>query len=143
MTHKIRHTTLVRGTYHYNRRVPEQAVEGFGIRYVRTALSQDPDEAAMLSEAMSSALEDIWSSPRVRPIDVEALVQRLKPDTWDLASCLDEYLSFQSINEKPSRLAAEALIRVAGNRAIDSYTRRDAHDLVTSPAFAVISAADE
>ncbi|TCM84587.1 tyrosine-type recombinase/integrase [Rhodovulum steppense] len=131
MIHKIRHTTLVRGTYHYNRRVPDHAVEGFGSRYVRLPLSRDTEQAAMLAEGLSSALDGIWSSPSVRPVDVNKLLERVKPHTWDLASCLDEYLRLHSINEKPSRLAVDALIRVAGNKAIDTYTRRDARDLVS------------
>jgi site-specific recombinase XerD len=130
MIHKLPHIVLVRGVYHYNRRVPEQAVRGFGSRSVRVSLSRDYDEARELSEALSSALEDIWSAPRVRPFDVETLLAHLRPQTWDLASCLDEYLQLHSINEKPSRLAAEALIQVAGNKPIETYSRRDARELV-------------
>ena len=135
MIHKLPHTVLVRGVYHYNRRVPEQAVKGFGSRSVRVSLSRDYDEARELSEALSSALEDIWSAPRVRPFDVETLLAHLRPQTWDLASCLDEYLQLHSINEKPSRLAAEALIQVAGNKPIETYSRRDARELSYSPTL--------
>lgn len=53
MSHKVRHTTPVRETYYYNRRVPSRAVSGFGQRAVRLPLSYDAAQVSTLSEALT------------------------------------------------------------------------------------------
>lgn len=130
MSHKVRHTTVVRGTFCYNRRVPAHAIEGFGQRVVRCALGKDEDVAVMTSEGLSAELETVWSADTVRPISVEHIVARLRPKQWDLLSCMEDYFAIRSIQERLTRLAVDALIHVAGNRPVQKYSREDARRLV-------------
>lgn len=76
MSHKARHTTVVRGTFYYNRRVPRHAVDGFGRKAVRCMIGKDEGVALAVSSALSAELETIWNTDHVKPIDLERLVER-------------------------------------------------------------------
>lgn len=130
MSHKIPHTTLRTDTYYYNRRVPRHAVEGFGMKAVQVALGKNYDEVHLLAAALTDALDELWGVDPVYPVCLQSLLERLKPKSFTLTDCLEEYLRLRSIQEKPCRIAVETLIQLCGNRPVDSYTRRDARWLV-------------
>ncbi len=77
---------------------------------VRCALGKDEDVAVMTSEGLSAELEMVWSADTVRPISVEHVVARLRPKQWNLLNCMEDYLAIRSIQERPTRLAVDALI---------------------------------
>ena len=130
MSYKFTHTTLRSGTYYYNRRVPRQAVEAFGMGAVQVSLGKNKDEVGPLAAALTDALDELWSADPVHPVSVQSLLERLKPQMLTLADCMAEYLTLRSIDEKPCRLAVKSLIHICGNRPVDSYNRRDARALV-------------
>ena len=101
---------------------------------VRCALGKDEDVAVMTSEGLSAELEMVWSADTVRPISVEHVVARLRPKQWNLLNCMEDYLAIRSIQERPTRLAVDALIHVAGNRPMQKYSREDARRLVRIPS---------
>ena len=84
MSYKIPHTTLRSGTYYYNRRVPQHAVEGFGMGAVQVSLGKDQDEVGPLAAALTGALNELWAADPVHPVSIQPLLERLKPQTLTL-----------------------------------------------------------
>ncbi len=130
MAYNLRHTFRRGTTFYYNRRVPKGVDDAFGCSVVRLNLGCDPEKALQLSEALTDKLDELWSSPRVVPVDLNQLHLGLLPQRFDLLSCLDAYLEVRDICEKPVRLAVRALTHVAGNKEITDYTRTEAKQLI-------------
>lgn len=132
MAHKLQHIVQRGSSYYYNRRVPDRVADAFGLKVVRYNLGRDPEQAANLSSALTTKLDEVWSAQTVMPLDVGRLVQSLTPSAFDLLACVDLYLSGRNIDEKPVRLAVGAFIEVSGNRDVQTYQRADARLLVAS-----------
>jgi hypothetical protein len=130
MACNLRHTFRRGTTFYYNRRVPKGVDDAFGCSVVRLNLGCDPEKALQLSEALTDKLDELWSSPRVVPVDLNQLHLGLLPQRFDLLSCLDAYLEVRDICEKPVRLAVRALTHVAGSKEITDYTRSEAKQLI-------------
>ncbi len=132
MAHKSKHIVQRGCSYYYNRRVPEQVADAFGMRVVRCNLGRDPEQVASLSLALTARLNELWAAERVVPLDLGKLLQSLTPSAFDLLSCLDLYLAGKDIDERPVKLAVASLVQIAGNRNVSTYTRGDARSLVVS-----------
>ncbi|WP_323764176.1 tyrosine-type recombinase/integrase [Marinovum sp.] len=130
MAHKMRYIVQRGCSYYYNRRVPDRVADAFGAKVVRVNFGRDPSRAANLGEALSTKLDEVWAADRVMPVDVARLVQSFERLSLDLLTCADDYLSGKNIAEQPVRLAVGALVEVAGNRAIETYQRVDARQVV-------------
>lgn len=130
MGHNLVHTILRNGTFYYNRRVPSCAVAPFGREVVKVRLSNDYDEAKELSELLTDKLNELWKSPVIQPVNPRELIAATRPRILDLLSCTELYLDGRSICERPVRLAAQALAKVAGNKSISDYDRTDARAVV-------------
>ena len=110
--------------------MPKCAIAAFGQEVVRYRLGSDSDVAKALGQHLTKKLDEVWAATSVRPISIERLLFDAKPNSLDLVEALELCLSRRSVSERPVRLAAEALIRVAGNKDISLYDRGDARRLV-------------
>lgn len=127
----VRHTIFRSGSYYYNRRVPEHAIEACGA-FIRVRLSSDADEATQLSERLTESLNAIWKHDEIEHgIDLHTLLKAARPRSFTLGQLSDEYLSLRSIDPAPLRQAVMALIAVAGDKDIKAYDRQDARALVS------------
>lgn len=67
MAHKMRHIVQRGSSYYCNRRVPDRVADAFGLNVVRYNLCRDPEQAANLSSALTTKLDEVWSAQRVMP----------------------------------------------------------------------------
>jgi hypothetical protein len=95
---QVRHTIFRTGSYYYNRRVPEHAIEACGA-FIRVRLSSDATEATQLSERLTESLNAIWKHDEIEHgIDVHTLLKAARPRSFTLGQLSDEYLSLRSID---------------------------------------------
>lgn len=131
MVHKLSHTILRNKTYWYNRRVPKKHAEVFGAT-VRARLSSDKVLAAILSNHLTSVLDQAWDSDRTSPIDVQEVIMSSRPRKVQLVEVADEYVDVRCISHASIRHGVQALVAVAGNRDVGNYTRDDVRAMVAS-----------
>ena len=125
MSH-IPYTIRRSGTYYYNRRVPKHAVKVYGA-FIRQALTTSSKEATELSERISFLLESSWRDKfNVVRVDVDMIIQSVRPKPSLLSYAMNEYLSLREIDEVPTRSAVAMLTQLVGDRDVSSYNREDA-----------------
>ncbi|QIE56020.1 hypothetical protein G5B40_11490 [Pikeienuella piscinae] len=114
----VRHTIFRSGSYYYNRRVPEHAIEACGA-FIRDRLSSDATEAKQLSEWLTARLNAIWKHDQIEHgIDLYTRLKTARPRTFTLGQLSGEYVSMRSIDAAPLRQAIMPLIAVAGDKDI-------------------------
>lgn len=131
MSHNLPNTILRSGSYVFNRRVPKAVQADFGAEVVRVKLGRDQEQASLLAQRLTEKLDQIWSSPCVRPVDVKHLLSTIAPKAVTLSEAVDRYLEHRGANrgpgfEKVVRIAERALVRIAGNKDVKLYDREDA-----------------
>lgn len=125
MSH-IPYTIRRSGTYYYNRRVPKHAVKVYG-SFIRQALTTSSKEATELSERISFLLESSWrDKSKVVRVDLDMIIQSVRPKPSSLSDVMNEYLSLREIDEVPTRSAVTMLTQLVGDRDVSTYNREDA-----------------
>jgi len=125
MSH-IPYTLCRSGTYYYNRRVPKHAVKAYG-PFIRQALSKCPEEAQAYANRLGNVLEGSWSNTAIiQPVDIPTIISSFKPPFFVLSEVADEYLTLKNIDHRPSHIALDAFLNLAGDRDVSQYTREDA-----------------
>ena len=125
MSH-IPYTIRRSGTYYYNRRVPKHAGKVYG-SFIRQALTTSSKEATELSERISFLLESSWQDQsNVVRVDLNLIIQSVRPKPSSLSDVMNEYLSVREIDEVPTRSAVTMLTQLVGDRDVSSYNREDA-----------------
>ena len=115
MSH-IKYTICRSGSYYYNRRVPNHAVQSYG-QFIRCILSTDIHEAKAYAERLSFVLEGSWSGSSVNyKVDIPAIINSFKPTSRILSDMAEEYISLKQIDEKSPRSALATFISLAGDR---------------------------
>ena len=125
MSH-IPYTICRSGTYYYNRRLPIHAVISYG-RFIRQALSKDPQKAEALSKRLSNVLEGAWSvTTDAPPVNISNIIKSFQPRRVALSEIAAEYLALKQIDQTPPRVALSTFLSLAGDRDVSEYTRQDA-----------------
>ena len=137
MSHNLPHTILRSGSFVFNRRVPKAVVHDFGQEVVRVKLGKDQNQAKVLAERLTQRLDDIWASPKVRPVEITHILDAVAPRVVTLDDAVETYLMNKGQGrdqnfQKVVRLAHRMMINAAGNRDVLSYTREDARAFVRS-----------
>ena len=126
----VPHLLERKGSYYYNRRVPQHAVEAFGPT-VRIKLSQDRVEASELAKALSTKLDQAWSSGSLkRSVDVKALLEAVRPRPVLLSDWVTEYVELKGIDPTPPNVAVDTLVSIVGDKEALAFTREDARAFV-------------
>ncbi|WP_162140848.1 tyrosine-type recombinase/integrase [Pseudorhodobacter ferrugineus] len=119
-----------KGSYYYNRRVPQHAVDAFGPT-VRIKLSQGRVEASELAKALSTKLDQAWSSGSLkRSVDVKALLEAVRPRPVLLSDWVTEYVELKGIDPTPPNVAVDTLVSIVGDKEALAFTREDARAFV-------------
>ena len=125
MSH-ILYTLCRSGTYYYNRRVPEHAVQAYG-SLIRQALSKCPEEAEAYAKRLGNVLEGSWSNTTsIQPVDIPTILFSFRPRSFKLSEIATEYVGVKGIDPRPPRIALQSFISLAGDRAVGEYMREDA-----------------
>ena len=137
MSHNLPHTILRSGSFVFNRRVPKAVAQDFGQKVVRVRLGRNQDQARVLAERLTERLDEIWASPKVRPVEITHIVDAVALKVITLDDAVETYLLNKGQGrdqnfEKVVRLAHKVMVSAAGNREIESYTREDARAFVRS-----------
>ena len=119
------HTILRGKSYYLNIRVPKPFQQHYG-QVIRSKLSNDRDQAAMLSNHIVEILKKTWESKSPNRIDIERLIESAQPKTYLMSDLADEYITVRQIDPNPIQVALRALFAVVGDRDVRSYTRDDA-----------------
>ena len=94
MSH-IQYTICRSGTFYYNRRVPKHAEKSYG-KFLRVALSKDPDEAEAYANRLNTVLEGSWAgTTQVTPVDPVSIVESFKPRSVKFSEIAEEYMSLR------------------------------------------------
>lgn len=135
MQHNMPHTILRSGSFVFNRRVPRAVQADFGAEFVRVRLGRNHEHAMLLAERLTQKLDEIWSSPSVRPVEVPQLLKGIAPGVLTFEQAVERYLDHRRAGRAPGfekvvRIAQRGLVQVAGNKDIRLYDREDARAFV-------------
>ena len=125
MSH-IPHTICRHGTYYYNRRVPEHAVDIYG-SFIKYGLSSDPVMATTYAKRLSEVLETSCKSKHsVSFINIPAIMDSFIPRFFSLSEVAVEYIALKNIQPEPTLVAVRTWVRLVGDKDVAEYCRNDA-----------------
>lgn len=126
MSH-IRYTIQRNGVFYFNRRTPKIAVHQYG-PFIRLKLGSDRTLAEATAQRLTELLDESFQSGH--ELDLVAVRESFRPLKRRLSEVAVEYLELKQIAPKPIQLAVQALVEVAGDKDISTYTRDDSKALL-------------